>query len=130
MSKATGVSMQGSKGYRIDKGKVRADCRKCSYRRTRGAISYCDYYDIFSPNKKYCIRYHGPKVTDAKVRSNYKIKEDSYRKVYPASQEAIKLFKQGYDFEDAINKACKDYKIIQRHRKNVERIFVDEAKEE
>ncbi len=41
---------------------IPCDCGKCIHRKTRGAIKYCSYYDIFSPNKTFCSRYGGPKV--------------------------------------------------------------------
>lgn len=62
MSKSTGTSMQGSMRRRIDKGKVRSDCKRCSYRRSSGGTSICTYYDEFTPDRKFCLRYDGAKV--------------------------------------------------------------------
>ena len=47
---------------RAKKDRIPSDCTKCARRRSRGSITYCDYYDIFSPDRKTCARYDGPPV--------------------------------------------------------------------
>lgn len=50
---STGTSMQGSI-ININKEikSIPYDCSKFRDKRNIGAIKYCTYYDIFSPNKK------------------------------------------------------------------------------
>lgn len=71
----TGTSMQGTiintnKGIKA----IPCDCSKCSHRRVKGAIKYCDYYDIFSPNKKKCVRYAGPTIKPMNIKKKKKKK--------------------------------------------------------
>ena len=36
---------------------IYCDCKKCFHLISKNSILYCQYYDIFSPKKKKCIRY-------------------------------------------------------------------------
>ena len=66
---ATGTSMQG-KIINTNKGikPIPCDCSKCSHKRSKGAIKYCSYYDIFSPNKTMCARYAGATIKPKKQK--------------------------------------------------------------
>ena len=55
-SKKTGVST----GRIIDTRKVKpikARCDKCSHFQKKGRITYCKYFDQFSPNRERCARF-------------------------------------------------------------------------
>lgn len=62
-----GVAMNVTGRARSDR--IACDCSKCSNRRSRGKIVYCQYYDIFDPNRKSCARYDGPKVHEKGQKS-------------------------------------------------------------
>ncbi len=70
---STGTSMQGSI-ININKRvkSIQCDCSKCSHKRSKGAINYCTYYDIFSPNKKTCVRYTGSIIKSNKSKNKKK----------------------------------------------------------
>lgn len=74
-TKATGTSMNSTIINTRNKVKpVLCNCSRCSYKTTKGDIKYCTYYDIFSPNKKFCLRYSGPAII--KKGKNKRVEEN------------------------------------------------------
>ena len=56
-NKKTGVSM-GSKVINVNTVKrTKANCDICVHLTNKGKIKYCEYYDLFSPQKKQCVRF-------------------------------------------------------------------------
>lgn len=77
----------GSSMNVIEKAKtnrIRCDCKKCSYRRSRGPITYCSYYDIFSPERTSCARYDGPSISSpVKKKAAHKKKASKWFTLVP-----------------------------------------------
>ena len=65
-NKKTGVSMSRIENTR-EASEVYCDCKKCFYLISKNSILYCQYYDIFSPKKKKCIRYSFLKKERCKI---------------------------------------------------------------
>lgn len=56
-SKKTGISM-GSKIINVNAVKrTKANCDVCVHLTNKGKIKYCEYYDLFNPQKKQCVRF-------------------------------------------------------------------------
>lgn len=36
---------------------IESNCRSCFHSISKDGVLYCKYYDLFSPNKKKCVRY-------------------------------------------------------------------------
>ena len=82
MSKSKGKYGASMTMHRMKKpAKIKCDCKKCRHYRKNHLMGYCEYFDIFDPNKTECYRFWDPS-SDLNARPTHYKKEKRSKKKY------------------------------------------------